>query len=122
MNNELFEIIDPEADALKNTPEEEALRLADYIYPIKANTFRKPPEIVQVKRIAFKIDALCDIAHFINEDLKDADIVESALSFGNDFETETFESDKIVKVHFDADEFTLFLKWCEPREKDLFNQ
>lgn len=122
MNNELFEVIDPTEEALKNTPEEEAFRLADSIYPIGANTFKKPPEIVQAKRIIFKPKALCNLAHFINKDLNDSDIIESGLRFGNDVETKTLESDEVVKIHFDSDGLLLFLKWCEPREKDLFNQ
>ncbi len=119
--NELFEAIDPEEDALENTPEEEAFRLADKIYPIGANTFRKQP-VIQADMILFKVGKIYELARFINPDLGNEDILESALRFGDDTIAEPFESDNIVKIYFKTEGITKFLKWCEPREKDLFNQ
>lgn len=119
---ELFEIIDPIEDALKNTPEEEAFRLADSIFPIRANTLRKPPEILQVQTIRFKKDKLLELANSINEDLTESNIFIYAKTVCEDYKTPTFESDDIEEIWFDGEGMTKFLKWCELREKDLFNQ
>lgn len=122
MNNELFETIDPAEEALKNTPEEEAFRLADYIYPIKANTFNKPPRIIQVETITYKKSDIIKLAHFVNIELKEPNIIAAALDYCNDYRTKPIDSENISEFIFDANGVVLFLKWCEPREKDLFNQ
>lgn len=122
MNNELFEVIDPAEEALKNTPEEEAFRLANYIEPIEANTFRKPPEIIQVDIITYKPSDIIKLARFVNSELKEPNIIAAALDYSNDYRTMPIDSDNISEFIFNAKGVTLFLEWCEPREKDLFNQ
>lgn len=122
MNNELFETIDPTEEALKNTPEEEAFRLASEIFPIRANTLKKPPEIIQVKEMRFKKNKLIELAHFVNSELSESSIIEYVQSICEDYITKPIESDNIHEIWFDSDGVLKFLKWCEPREKDLFNQ
>ena len=113
--------LEEEARIHKNTPEEEALRLADSVYPIKANTFRKPPAIIQVEEIAYKPKKIIELAHFINKELSDDLIIEEACRLCVDYKTKSVESDEIVEIWFDSANMQIFLKWCEPRENDLFN-
>ncbi|MFT3994749.1 MAG: hypothetical protein QM660_10605 [Dysgonomonas sp.] len=120
--NELFEVIDPASEALKNTPEEEAFRLANYIQPIEANTFRKPPEIIQVDIVTYTLPDLIKLAHFVNSELKQLNIIAAALDYSNDYRTKPIDSDNISEFIFDAKGVMLFLEWCKPKEKDLFNQ
>lgn len=117
---ELFELNGSEQVELPNTPEEEAFRLADKIYPITANTLRKQ-NVVQADLIRFEVKKIQELAHYINEDLVPEKILESALSFCNDTKCEPFNSDNISLIYFDAEGLALFLKWCEPREKGLFD-
>lgn len=120
MEEELFELNGGEAAELPNTPEEEAFRLAEKIYPITANTLRKQ-SIVQADLIRFEPKKIYELAHYINENLTNEKILESALSFSNDTRYEPFNSDNLTLVYFDAEGLSLFLKWCEPREKGLFD-
>lgn len=104
----------------KNTPEDEAFRLADKIYPVTANTL-KEPQLIQAQLLTFKKIDLLRLAHFINDKLKDCDIILAGIDFCDDYKTTSLESDNIQEIWFDAAGMLKFLKWCEPREKDLFN-
>lgn len=104
-----------------NTPEDEVFRLASSIYPKKANTL-KEPQIIKAQTLTFNKINLLRLAHFINNELKDCDILQSGVDFCEDYRTTSFESEEIEEIWFDSNGMLKFLKWCEPREKDLFNQ
>lgn len=120
MNNELFEVIDPTEEALKNTPEEEAFRLANSIFPMEANTLKKPPEVKYAKLLEYNRKTLVKLAHFVNPDLTTEQVAWAGMTFGCDYND--CHNDDYDMYWFEGEGMINFLKWCEPREKDLFNQ
>lgn len=119
MDEELFELNSGELAELPNTPEEEAFRLAESILPMKANTLRKPPDIIQVKIMEFTRKKLVELAHYINIDLSTENIARAGADFGCDYND--YYGDDDDRYWFNADGMALFLEWCKPREKGLFD-
>lgn len=124
MNEQLTQsnyLAEPDLDVIiKNTPEEEALRLADSFSPITATGVRGYAE-EQIELIIFTKKGIIELAHYIQKSLPEEKIVESAKQFCEDYKPVSMERDEIVEVWFDAKQMELFLKWCEPREKTLFD-
>lgn len=116
--NDMQGISNPAENAQRNTPEDEAFRLAKKIYPIGANSLREA-QVIQVELLEYNRKELVELARFVNPDLRLEHILEAAVDFCSDYND--YYNDDNDMYCFDAAGMLKFLKWCEPREKDLFN-
>lgn len=105
---------------IRNTPEEEALRLADSFKPITATGIRAYAE-KQIEKIVFTEKCIIELARYIQESLTEENIIEAAKRLCEDYNTISTDSDDITTIWFGQEDMERFLKWCEPREKTLFD-
>lgn len=104
-----------EEEIVKQTPEDEALRLASRIIPITTES------ILGVESIHFNRRGILQLAFFIRSGLSKSDILDKAVEICEDFKPLSSDSDFWDEIWFSSLGIRQFIEWCKPPERDIFN-
>lgn len=102
-------------EVIRDTPEDEALRLAKQFIPKVAEN------IDQLEVIYFDRNGLLELAAFIQNGLLQHKIFSAAEDYCEDYKPVSSDSDYWNEIWFTSVGIKKFLKWCKPREKGLFD-